>query len=185
MVGIIGGIRQHHVRAVIGQQGGGLWGVTALSGGNEDANRAAEAADGHMDLAAEAAAGAANGLIFKSFFAPAGCWWARTMVLSMIRYSKSGSSAMAAKMRCHTPLALHRLKRRKTLFQLPNPSGRSRQGAPVRTIQRTASTNSRLSRPELPRVRWSPMMCGAIRAHASSFRIRRSNIPIATSKRQL
>jgi hypothetical protein len=31
-----------------------------------------------------------------------GMLWARTMVLSRIRYSKSGSSAMAAKMRCQT-----------------------------------------------------------------------------------
>ena len=36
---------------------------------------------------------------------------------------------------------------------------------PVRTIHSTASTNSRLSRPEEPRVRSSPMMCGDILAH--------------------
>ena len=100
MVSVVGGIGQHHVQAVVGQQGGGLRGVTALSGGQKDANRAAEAAHGHMDLAAEAAAGAANGLIFNPFFAPAACWWARTMVLSMIRYSKPGSSPMAVKRDC-------------------------------------------------------------------------------------
>ena len=43
------------------------------------------------------------------------------MVLSTIRYSKSGSSDMAAKMRCHTPFWLQRLKRRNTLFQSPMP----------------------------------------------------------------
>src|SRR5690606_8716740 len=61
------------------------------------------------------------------------------MVESTIRYSKSGSSDIAAKMRHQTPLWLQRLKRRKTLFQSPNTSGRSRQGEPVRTIHRTAS----------------------------------------------
>lgn len=95
--------------------------------------------------------GAAKGLIFRPpFLAPAACWWARMMVLSTIRYSKSGSSDMASKMRRHTPLSLQRLKRRNTLFQSPNTSGRSRHGEPVRTIHNTPSTNMRLSRPVEP-----------------------------------
>src|SRR3954451_6006465 len=69
------------------------------------------------------------------------------MVESTIRYSKSGSSDIASNIRYQTPLMLHRLKRRNTLFQSPNASGRSRQGEPVRTIQSTPSTNIRLSRP--------------------------------------
>src|SRR5271155_1735514 len=51
------------------------------------------------------------------------------MVESTIRYSKSGSSDIASKIRHQTPLRLQRLKRRNTLFQSPNASGRSRQGA--------------------------------------------------------
>jgi len=97
-----------------------------MPGCQHDPGGAAESADGKVNLCAEAAAGAADGLIASPFFAPAACWWARTMVLSMMRYSKSGSSAMAAKMRCQTPLALHRQKRRNALFQLPKASGRSR-----------------------------------------------------------
>jgi hypothetical protein len=50
------------------------------------------------------------------------------MVESMIRYSKSGSSALASKMRVHTPFSLYWLKRLKTLFHSPKASGRSRQG---------------------------------------------------------
>ena len=38
---------------------------------------------------------------------------------STIRYSKSGSSEIALKIRHRTPLMLHRLKRRNTLFQSP------------------------------------------------------------------
>lgn len=88
------------------------------------------------------------------------------MVESTISYSKSGSSDIAAKMRHQMPLRLQQLKRRKALCQLPNTSGKSRQGEPVRTIQSTASTNMRLSGPDEPRVRSSPMMCGATRAPA-------------------
>ena len=72
---------------------------------------------------------------------------------------------MAVKMRCQMPLALHRLNRRKALFQEPNTSGRSRQGEPVLTIHSTASTNIRLSRPDEPRVRSSPVTCRDILSH--------------------
>src|SRR5882672_11593195 len=101
-----------------------------------------------MNLGAQATARAADRLIFRPpFLAPAACWWARTMVESTIRYSKSGSSDIASKIRRQTPFSLHRLKRRKTLFHSPNASGRSRHGEPVRTIHKTPSTNIRLSRP--------------------------------------
>src|SRR3981081_3723955 len=82
------------------------------------------------------------------------------MVESTIRYSKSGSSDIASKIRHQTPLMLHRLKRRNTLFQSPNASGRSRQGEPVRTIHSTPSTNIRLSRPIEPFWSGRPMISG-------------------------
>ena len=45
----------------------------------------------------------ADGLILSPPFAPAACWWARTMAESTVRYSKSGSSDTAAKIRFQTP----------------------------------------------------------------------------------
>jgi hypothetical protein len=48
------------------------------------------------------------------------------MVESMIRYSKSGLSNNALKMRSQTPFFAQRRKRWKTLFQWPNAGGRSR-----------------------------------------------------------
>ena len=75
--------------------------IAHLAGGDVEAHRATQAADRQVDLGAQAAAGTANGLIFRPpFLAPAACWWARTIVESMIRYSKSGSSDIAA--RCAT-----------------------------------------------------------------------------------
>jgi hypothetical protein len=47
---------------------------------------------------------------------------------------KVESSDMASKMPRQMPLSLQRLKRWTVLFQPPKTSGRSRQGAPVRTI---------------------------------------------------
>src|SRR5438046_8034617 len=122
-----------------------------------------------MYLGAQAAARTADRLIFRPpFLAQAACWWARTMVESTIRYSKSGSSDIASNIRHQTPLMLHRLKRRNTLFQSPNASGRSRHGEPVRTIHSTPSTNIRLSRPVEPFWSGRPIIRGAIRRVAQN-----------------
>jgi hypothetical protein len=72
------------------------------------------------------------------------------MVESTIRYSKSGSADIASNILRQTPFWLHRLKRRKTLFQSPNAPGRSRHGEPVLMIHSTPSTNIRLLRPVEP-----------------------------------
>ena len=90
------------------------------------------------------------GHLSHPFLAPAACWWARTMVESTIKYSKSGSSDIASKIRHQTPLRLQRLKRRNTLFQSPNASGRSRQESPY------ARSKARLPRTSGCRARSSP-----------------------------
>ncbi len=56
------------------------------------------------------------------------------------------------------------------MFQLPNVSGRSRQGLPVRAIHNTASTNIRLSDPVRPGSVGLPRQCGAILRHWASVR---------------
>ena len=72
------------------------------------------------------------------------------MVPSIRAYSKSGSSDTRSKRRSNTPARTQRRNRWNTLFQLPNPLGRSRQGDPVRTRHSTASRNSRLFLPVAP-----------------------------------
>jgi curved DNA-binding protein CbpA len=150
VVGVIGGIGDDDIGGHAVDERSGLRSITGLAGGEDEAHRAAQAANGEMDLGGQAAARASDGLIASPPFAPQECWWARTMVESTIKYSKSGSSDSASKMRRQTPFSLHRLKRRKTLFHSPNASGRSRHGEPVRTIHKTPSTNIRLSRPVEP-----------------------------------
>ena len=73
-----------------------------------------------------------------------------TIVPSIRAYSKSGSPDKRSKMRSKRPARTQRRKRLNTLFQRPNPSGRSRHGEPVRTRHSTASRNSRLSRAVTP-----------------------------------
>ena len=67
------------------------------------------------------------------------------------------------------------------LFHSPNGSGRSRQGAPVRTIHKTPSTNMRSSRPVEPFWSGRPMIDGATRFQATSLKINRSIVPEAAS----
>ena len=60
----------------------------------KEANRVGQRVDQGVDLGAQSAARAANRLVLAGFFlAPALCWWARTMVLSIIAYSLSASAA--------------------------------------------------------------------------------------------
>src|ERR1700732_1154462 len=116
-----------------------------MAGSQGEPYGTAQPSDCHWNFRGPAAEGTADVLILSPpFFAPDACWWARTMVESTIRYSKSGSSDSASKIRHQTPLTLQRLKRRNTLFQSPNASGRSRQGEPVRTLHSTPSTSTRM-----------------------------------------
>ncbi len=66
----------------------------------DEPNGIAESVNADVDFGAQAAARTPDRLIFAPpFLAPAACWCARTMVESMIRYSKSGSSTRASKIR--------------------------------------------------------------------------------------
>jgi hypothetical protein len=72
-----------------------------------------------------------------------------TMVESTVRYSKSGSSQVASKMRHQTPL--DRPQRRKTRLQYPRRSPEDRAGeGPYAGSTSTPFTNIRLSRPVEP-----------------------------------
>ena len=95
------------------------------------------------------------------------------MVPSTRAYSKSGSSDSAVKMPSNTPLQAQRRNRRKTVFQRPNASGRSRHGTPVRTSHSTASRNKRLSVPDRPGSPALPGSSGLIRSHWASLNIMR------------
>ncbi|MET4735602.1 hypothetical protein ABIE64_004348 [Thalassospira sp. MBR-102] len=78
VIGVVGGVGHDRLDRQVLDQGFSLRHVTLLACGEREAHRASQAAHGHMDLGAQPA--------------PAACWWARTMVESTIRYSKSGSS---------------------------------------------------------------------------------------------
>jgi hypothetical protein len=66
-----------------------------LAAGQEEVDRVAQRVDQGVDLGAQSAARASDRLVLTSFFwAPALCWWARTMVLSISvlqRQLKGGS----------------------------------------------------------------------------------------------
>ncbi len=125
--------------------------------------------DGQMQLGRQSSARAAERLRAAFFRAPAECWCARTMVESISTRLISVSSDTACATRSHTPLRRHREKRMYTVCHRPNSFGKSRHGQPVRSIQRTASTNQRLSvavRPGSPSL---PGKTDSIRAHTSSL----------------
>src|SRR5215217_7368404 len=162
-------------------------GVVALAGQQDEPHQVAEGVNQGDDLGRQAAARAADGLVPGPPFAPLAFWWAVTMVPSTRAYSKSGSSDRHAKTRSKTPPLTQRRNRWKTLFQLPNPLGRSRQGTPVRTRHSTASRNSRLSLAVAPGSDALPGSSGAIFSQTASPTMNRdlSSIAPTPPKRRL
>jgi hypothetical protein len=148
--------------------------VMTLPRQKDEAHEIAEGIDQCHDLGRQAAARAADGLILSPPLAPVPCWWTRTIVPSMIAYSKSGSPDKLSKILSKTPFNAHRRKRWKTEFQFPNSGWRSRQGEPVRAIQSTASRKRRLSAPERPGSPDLPGSSGAVRSHCASLNTYRS-----------
>ena len=132
-------------------------GIVPLTRQKDDAAQVAKSIHKCHDFRGQASPRAANSLILSPPFAPVPCWWTRTIVPSTITYSKSGSPDKALKIFSKIPFLDQRRKRRNALFQLPKPMGKSRQGAPVRTIHKTASTNNRLSAAVRP---GSPLLPG-------------------------
>lgn len=145
LVAVIPFVGDQIMGIVFGQQVGRLGHVMSLSRRENQFDRSPRRLDGDVQLGAETAARTAEGLIVIPFFlAPAACWWARMTVESSIRHSRSGS-CQACKSRTHMPRLHHRLNRWKTEFHSPKRSGKSRHGAPVLAIHRTALRNPRLS----------------------------------------
>lgn len=127
------------------QQRQSLGTVSSLSARQMKAREHTQAVDQSVNLGAQSATRAPDRLFSFFFAAPAACWWARTIVLSIKTSSRSASPASSASTVCHICARDHLEKRWYTLFHSPNSGGKSRHGLPVRAIHSTASTNSRLS----------------------------------------
>ena len=70
----------------------------------------AEGITGCMNFGRQTSAGATDTFLGAiPFFAPALCWWARTIVLSIWAYSLSASAASTSKICCQTPHLFQRM----------------------------------------------------------------------------
>ena len=135
-----------------------------LSGGKDQPQRIAQGIDHYMQFGCQSAARTADFLTTGFFWAPAECWWARTMVESMNRCSMSASLRRAWATRSKTPFSRHRENRTYVRCQCPNSAGRSRQGLPVQwSGGATATTASAVPRAGHQRpmefVRWAGLVC--------------------------
>ena len=108
-LGIVGFIGKDGLCGCVLEQNISTLQIVGLSRREVKACRVAQRIDRGVDLGAQAAFAASEGLLFQiPPFAPALCRWARTMVASIIAYSLSASCARASNTRCHTPLSLQR-----------------------------------------------------------------------------
>ena len=96
LLGIISLVGNHVLPGITGDQTLGLGAVVLLPPGQDEPQGIAQGIHAHVDLGAEPAAAPAQSLgclapLLRG--APAAQGWARTTVLSMMRYSISGSAA--------------------------------------------------------------------------------------------
>ena len=159
--------------------------VVPLTRQQGEARQIAECIDKRDDFGRQTTARSPNCLILRPPLAPAPCWWTRTIVPSIMAYSKSGSPDNALKRISKTPFTAQRRKRRKIEFHRPNSGCRSRQGEPVRAIQRTASRKPRLSSPLRPGSPGLPGSRGPTRSHCASLKIRRIKARLLISSLKL
>ena len=119
--------------------------ITDLATRQMNLNRITQGIDYGMDLRGISTSRTTNSLFFAPPFPPAPCWWTRTYDPSIIYSSLSWSFDNSKKIFSQIPRFVHREYRLYTLFHEPKRSGKSRQGAPVLTIQRIALIIIRLS----------------------------------------
>lgn len=113
MIGIVGAVSDQAGEAAVVEQPVGGGDIGSLTGREADVDDPSQCIDQGVDLGAQSTSGTAESLPIRGPpFAPAACWWARTIVLSIIRYSLFRSRVSAANTRSHTPLWAHRLNRR-------------------------------------------------------------------------
>ena len=157
-----------------GDQGGALRDISHLPAGQDQANGVAQGIDAGVNLGGQPTSRTADRLIATVFLgAPAECWWARTMVASMNSSSRSASPWTASASRLHTPPTSQRANRIYTECHFPKFLGKSRQGQPVRAMNKTASTKRRLSAAPPPLSVGLPGSKCAICNHCLSFNISR------------
>ena len=112
LVGIEGFVCHQSIGLHLRQQRVGSFQVMGLAWSEQEGNRIAQGVDQGMDFGAQPAFAAPDRLVFAVFFwAPALCWWARTMVLSIMAYSLSASAANISNTFFHTPLLAQRENR--------------------------------------------------------------------------
>jgi len=105
-------VSQDSLRLQLGHERFGLCDIVRLSAGEAQRQRVAQGVYDDMNFGGQAAARATYSLVEAPFFrAPALCWWALTMVASIMAYSLSGSSAKTLKRLSHTPAFAQRENR--------------------------------------------------------------------------
>lgn len=149
-------------------QGWGLRYVQSFTASHKQTDEISQSIHSGMNFCRQSVTRGTDVVQTFCFGAPAACWWARTMALTMKRICKSGSSDTASANRAQIPFSHLRVNRMYPMYQLPKFFGRSRLGEPVRAIQSTASRNSPLFLTVTPLPCCFPVQNDSNRPHWSS-----------------
>jgi hypothetical protein len=122
MVAVVGFVSNYGAAVDALKQRRGGDDVVDLSAGENEAQRPTKCIGKHMDFAGQSSSGSPQSLVLVPPFPVAACWWARTNVVSSMRYSFLRSLVRTLNTRSQTPLLAHRAKRVWTLFHIA-PAG--------------------------------------------------------------
>jgi hypothetical protein len=137
-----------HITVLQIEQGDQIFGwriITDLPASQINLDWIAQGIDYGMDFRGISTSRTTNSLLLVPPFPPDPCWWTRTYDPSIIYSSLSWSLDSSKKIFSQIPRFVHLEYRLYALFQGPNRSGKSRQGAPVFRIQMMALIIIRLS----------------------------------------
>lgn len=111
-MGVIGLVGDDVPGPHAGDESKGMGGVIGLAAREDEAQGPAKSIDRDMPFAGQSTSGTPQSLVFDPPFWPVAAWaWARTIALSIIRYSFFRSRVSALNTRSHTPARAQRVKR--------------------------------------------------------------------------
>lgn len=101
-VAVIAPVGDHLASGLSVEQGMSLGEIVGLTWREDEAQRSAKRIGQQMDFGCQSSSGTPQSLIFGPPFPVAACWWARTRLVSSIRYSLRRSLVSTANTRSQT-----------------------------------------------------------------------------------
>jgi len=178
---VVASVSQQHlwIGVVVGHHVGEDGAVVSLTGGQQESDRKTLSVGPKGDFGRERAARAAKSLALNPPWRRRHSSVPAQSLSTIYKASLPPPAASADSIKSHSSLAVQRRNCRLTEFQLPDSSGKSRHGTPVRAAQKIASSTRRWSCGDRPRGGPVSVTNGSKNPRSSSLRRTRITADLA------